>query len=339
MKILVNGFSYHKIKKTDCMINSLIAALQVEGINISPAEALLLSKGIEFFFFDANTSGEFPVMGLTGVAVDFFDRFSKNSKIRLSHHSISDVNVDFETIANAIKSNHCVIAMTDRYEMAYAISNRLRNKISASKHMPRHCVLIHGVDTENRKFLICETMLASKKHDIWLDYSTFDKVRICQWLDLSIYRDIYIVEDVSHFSTVNKEKLLYSMIESLILHIKESIRLIHNFVNKYQGDSDVSKRYIIATTKVIEMCLNGFDLSGYFYRGYLYDIVSNYCESDSIIEKYCCLKKSWCNLNKSLLKNPNYDYCIELFKQILCIASQELEIHEILINNLSNRMQ
>lgn len=106
-----------------------------------------------------------------------------------------------------------------------------------------------------------------KENDFWIKYDEFDKSRICNWIDLDIYRDIYIINRKNSFKLTDSKKALKIQLESLCSDINKSLIDISSFIddiNRLKSNStQVLEKYILSIIHVMDMSI-WFDPSGFF---------------------------------------------------------------------------
>ena len=67
-------------------------------------------------------------MGLAGLSMDLIKDFVDKTNIGIDHFNFKEKKDDFETILDAIKKNHFVVARVDMYEFMYSKRPKLRTK-------------------------------------------------------------------------------------------------------------------------------------------------------------------------------------------------------------------
>lgn len=332
MIIEVPNFSYIKNHKIDCYVNTLISALKVENITINEHEAMAISNGVAFKYIEG-TKSDIPYMGFYPVIIDFFEQFAKRSNIKIKYYNYKDTKDDFDTIVDAISRNHCVTAVTDRFELSYAISNHFRYIYPEGLHMPHHYITIFGIDTEKKDFHICEPMLTLKKTDYWLNYDVIDKSRICDWEGLSIYRDIYIIEDVSTYDPKTIIEQLNSQLIGLSEQIIECVSKMKEFMNLYFNFYRNNQAFINENIQKLIMCLTSLDLTKHLYRNYLCNTVESCIDNNKIVNSYKNISQEWYNIaSKAEKLVPSNDYTIdtlsEISNKIIGIINDEYNLHQ-----------
>lgn len=335
MAIVSNKFVLKRDKNVDCRINCLVSALDLEGINYKPFEVLITSTALTFKFLDINPGGR-AINTVLGVNPDLMKQFSQNTGIEIVHYAEKEDDVDFEIICNAIASNHCVMVNADRYELIRILHPRLKNRIPINKHMTQHMFVIYGVDTIKKNFLICEPNSSIKKHhSFWVSSKALSKARHCKWLGYDIDNDIYVINSISNYKVKNNEEYFMEQILSLKDSVSKSLPQIRNFISEFEcvTHNSVLGKYFVLQTKVLQMSLTGFDLSGCFYRELLRETISSFGDSMKVFENEIIdITKDWLALSSEIKNANDFYYAINVWKELIRIAEIEQRFCDKIIN-------
>lgn len=335
MKYVVNDFEFKHESDIDCRIATLRAVLEVEGISLSVAEILIMARAISFRFFDANAKipKKFPAMSLLGAKMDIIEEFSKYSGVNISCHRGQSSEEDFEIIKAAITNNHCVIAKGDRHGMPSVLSPRLLNKTNVKTHMTQHYFIIYGVDTRKKQYLICETASTLEKYyHVWVDIEKLAQIRQCQWLDFDIDRDIYIIEDVKDFCGVDISRDFKAQVEGLEQDLQCSLTALEDFLLQFGLDSDeIYRRYLTALTRMLGLSMGGFDMSGYFYRKYLDEMIRQTTTQAELLALSSAHAERCKDIVTKIRNVDKYEQMYQLWQDVVALGKEELSLIHILM--------
>lgn len=336
MIIVSNKFMLKRDKNVDCRINCLVSALDLEGIDYKPFQVLIASTALTFKFLDINPSGR-AINTVLGVNPDLMRQFSQNTGIEIVHYTEKEDD-DFEIICNSIASNHCVMVNADRYELIRILYPRLKHKIPIKKHMTQHMFVIYGVDTIKKNFLICEPNSSLKKyHSFWVSSKELSKARHCQWLGFDIDNDIYVINSISNYKAKTNEEYFIDQMLSLKDSVSNSLPKIRNFISEFEcaTPNSVLEKYFVLQTRVLQMSLTGFDLSGCFYRELLGETISSLRDSMKVFENdFFNITKKWLALSSKIKNANDFDSSINVWKELIRIGEMEQQFCDKIINNV-----
>ena len=338
MILEVSDYKYSINHKINCFVNALIYALENKNITITPVEAMLYTQAVNFrAMIDFEENGV-PTLEIIPVELDFFNKFAEASNIRLDHYSALDRDADIKLISDAIRENTCVTAVSDQFQIGFAISEVYKKLFPDDLRMPHHFITIHAIEPESGRMLFSEPSFSLRKHDHWIEYDVLEKARKSKWYQLEINKDLYIVKDVSGFSLPDAAETFKKQISLLIEQIRDSLAVMNEFFEKYIYGHDDKKLIETNYSGIVTAC-SMFDQGGYVYRDYLYKEASQYIKDKRVVSAYKALEKKWHPLTKNIRKkcdksNMSYDEYCELFGMLKEQVNYELETHIEVINML-----
>ena len=331
MVLEVKNYKYKTNHKINCFVSALIYAMLNKGISITPADAMLYTNAVNFRAkIDFEENGV-PTLEIIPVELDFFDKFAETTNVVLKHYSNLSREEDIKVISDSIMGNTCVTAITDQYQIGFALSEQYKKMFPSDARMPHHFITIHGVDTDNDRLLFSEPSFSLRKHDHWFEYDVLENARKSRWYELEINKDIYIVKDVSGFVLPNAYKIFKQQIITLMEQIRSSLDVMKTFYDTYIDGHD-DKKLIATNFKALLLSCTMFDQCGYVYRNYLTTGAEKSVKDRKIVSAYKALEKKWHSFNKTVLKynetsKTGYsDYC-ELYKTMIDVIEYELETH------------
>ena len=332
MTLSTNKSELKRNNKADCRLKAFAIALDKEGIHYSLSEIMLDANAITFEFLNFNKRGP-AIHTVIGASQNLFNQFSMNTGVVIEHFCGQNEQEDFELICNAIENNHCVMALTDRYGLFRIFNHRMFSNISPNKHMPLHMIIIYGFDRKRNRLLICEPSTAnSKYHSFWIDAHTLASIRSCEYIDLSINRDLFIIKDCSLYAKPNRETMLKMQMMSLQESLGNSISSLKDFLKFFEqkavNDANML-RYWSIQTEVLSITTGGFDKTMRFYRGLLLEQFDEYyCWKDKL-ELRCHLQNianGWVKFT-NMLKNQHNQYSyqdlVNIWKDLIKEAESE----------------
>jgi hypothetical protein len=338
MVLEVKNYKYKTNHKINCFVSALIYAMLNKGISITPADAMLYTNAVNFRAkIDFEENGV-PTLEIIPVELDFFDKFAETTNVVLKHYSNLSREEDIKVISDSIKENTCVTAITDQYQIGFAISEQYKKIFPSDARMPHHFITIHGIDTDNGSVLFSEPSFSLRKYDHWFEYDVFENARKSKWYELEINKDLYIVKDVSGFVLPNAYKTFKQQIVTLIEQLRSGLDVMKKFYGTYIDGHD-DQQLIATNFKALLLSCAMFDQSGYVYRNYLTAGAAKSVKDRKIVSDYKALEKKWHSFNKTVLKfnevgKTGYnDYC-ELYKTLLSVIEYELETHLNTLNKL-----
>ena len=153
MILEVSDYKYKINHKINCFVNALIYALENKNITITPVEAMLYTQAVNFNArIDFEENGV-PTLEIIPVELDFFNKFAEATNIRLDYYSNLDRDADIKLISDTIKDNTCVTAVSDQFQIGFAISEVYKKLFPADMRMPHHFITIHAIEPESGRML------------------------------------------------------------------------------------------------------------------------------------------------------------------------------------------
>lgn len=334
MKLIVNNLDFSRCNGTsDCKISTFSTALRSQGIDYKDSDIILDSNALRFDFQNLNSKG-LAVNTVLGATTNLIEEFAKNTGIKVNYFSGLDDKEEFELMADYISKSKCVITKVDRFGFFNLLNPRIFSNISSKRKLPCHTMMIYGVDTVKKKFLVSDLSTPEKKfHSVWLDADKVNQVRICEFLDWSINKDWCVIEDVSDYNKPDCESMLKIQIDELKSSIENSLEPLKKFVN-YINDIDIndskSMRYLTLHTWVLSMTTCGFDKSKFLYRNLFYDCFNEYYKGknkDALLILLKGISDSWYKFCYELIEYRNnythYDL-VQIWSSLITQAEKEI---------------
>lgn len=334
MKLIVNNLDFSRCNGTcDCKISTFSTALRAQGIDYKDSDIILDSNALRFDFQNLNSKG-IAVNTVLGATTNLIEEFAKNTGIKVSYFSGLDDKEEFELMADYISKSKCIITKVDRFGFFNLLNPRIFSNISSKRKLPCHTMMIYGVDTIKKKFLVSDLSTPENKfHSVWLDADKVNQVRICEFLDWSINKDWCVIEDVSNYNKPDCESMLKIQIDKLKSSIENSLDPLGKFVdyiNNIEVDDVKSMRYILLQTKVLATTTCGFDKSKFFYRNLFYDCFNEYYKGRDKEDLLILLKEisnNWhkfcCDFIEYRNNYTQYDL-VEIWSKLITEANKEL---------------
>lgn len=283
MKKIIDNLELLSSRELDCQIKTLQVALNHKKLNYSLNDIVLDSNAIRFDFKNINRSG-LPINMILGSSSTMIMDFASNTNVDISYYTGLSDEEDFQAITDAISNSNCVMAITDRTALLKMLKPKLTKNLLATNIRPYHAILIYGVDTDKKKFLVCDLSTMDKKyHALWIDAEKLNSTRKGSFLDISINNDIYIIENCSGFKKTDSCHMLNKQIglwrDSLVASESEFDKTYSYILNSNESDSK-QERYLNVQTNVAVMSTS-FDSSRTFYRNSFYEIFLSYYKGNS----------------------------------------------------------
>jgi hypothetical protein len=334
MKLIVNNLDFSRCNGTsDCKISTFSTALRSQGIDYKDSDIILDSNALRFDFQNLNSKG-LAVNTVLGATTNLIEEFAKNTGIKVNYFTGLNDKEEFELMADYISKSKCIITKVERFGLYNLLNPRIFNNISSKRKLPCHTMMIYGVDTIKKKFLVYDLSTLEKKfHSVWLDADKVNQVRVCEFLDLSINKDWCVIEDVSDYSKPDCELMLKMQIDRLKSSIENSLEPLKKFVN-YINDIDIndskSMRYLELQTWVLLTTTCGFDKSKFFYRNLFYDSFKEYYKGKDKENLLILLKEvsdNWYKFCYDFIEYRNnytqYDL-VKIWSRLITEANREL---------------